>query len=580
MFKTKSSLKILEGKMNKARKKINQSFKHDIKELTVGIETEMYLMVGKDPHKRTLCDNEDVMNNILSELPDQVTRDYYPYQIELRTDPHDNPKDLLEEFKEIIKKSTKVCANYNCSIVPMSWLGGGEMYNGMHIHLRYKQTNYFYNTMMNTYPYILALADLSKNSPLSVPMLSRRMDQSPHMKIPPLTQSGFASCGLGNSRYYDVIINKHRENNRHRKKFINTLEIRMFDVPTDFKYYEFFIKIIFEIYTHLKNKQKNLFGLPNLEAYQHIATKTREESILCRYPLNYFFESIPQRTVLELLCDKFGLDTISDPYPIINNVTSTDQIYNRFGWRSLDTLFPFIKNTKFSIKKAKHMTAKEVLERLGPVSPSAQEYERRDRNPENRMEEADGSTDGREYESIGSEDGGVARLGEPSEVSFTNPVDFDRRRSLELDSRLILGPLSGGNNQIKFKNPRFILIRKDSFVNCFGGPHSVGLTFEKTEVILSHSTPTRVEEFYKIRKVIVTPSIIDSDILLRDLKRNEFRRPYNNIEDGPERTAIRNITAPNAEPDTPLVNEDHFPIPDEVVRRYHGSDTTNMDNSE
>ena len=114
-------------------KALDSSFTKRGKKLTIGLETEMYLTSYKSI--KDLNKNNDVMNNILLDLPKEITRDFYPYQLEIRTNPHLNPKLLMDEFKSLVKTCVKVCAKYGCSIIPISWMGGSEMFNQQVTHL-------------------------------------------------------------------------------------------------------------------------------------------------------------------------------------------------------------------------------------------------------------------------------------------------------------------------------------------------------------------------------------------------------------------------------------------------------------
>lgn len=311
----------IADKLNKEEKKkeshqksnkISDFFSRQEKKLTFGVEAEMYLL--KDGK---LSYNDDIMNNILNNVPDQITKDYYPCQIEIRTDPHDNPKDLNNQFISLLKTTARVCGEYGCEIIPLSWLGGSETFNGVHYHIRYSSNkNPYWKMMMNSYPFILSLTHFFRNSPSRINELSYRMINSQHIGLPIFDPRDFEKYCTGSNRYKDIIINKHRENNRHRKKSVNTLEIRCFDVPYMENYFKSMSELVFSIYSRLKVSS---LVLPpktkNFQEYKKFASDTRNQMLYSRYPKNNFF-GLSHNLVVKKLCKILELEFLDKPYPL------------------------------------------------------------------------------------------------------------------------------------------------------------------------------------------------------------------------------------------------------------------------
>ena len=123
------AIKDYKNNISNFKKTMDKSFTKKGRKMTMGVEVEMYLLYHGKPSCRDLMKDSLTMNNILFNLPQEITRDYYPYQIEIRTNPHDNPEAIIKEFDKFLRESIKVCAEFGCSIVPLSWMGGSEIFN-------------------------------------------------------------------------------------------------------------------------------------------------------------------------------------------------------------------------------------------------------------------------------------------------------------------------------------------------------------------------------------------------------------------------------------------------------------------
>jgi hypothetical protein len=212
---------------------------------TIGMEVEMYVT---DKFGRPL-NSREVMEEMLEVLPKKVTKDHYQYQIEIRTAPHNNPDDLIKDFMTTLKKCVTVFKRNNLYLLPYSWLGGGEMFNGVHFHVTYKEPANFYNMLMNSYPLLLLVAYNVRNSPASFYVPSKRTQSSQHMGLPNMTSED--DFNEDDDRFRDVAINKFKDNSRHRMKSVNTFEIRMFDTPNNLQDMKYLVRSMFEIYNKI-----------------------------------------------------------------------------------------------------------------------------------------------------------------------------------------------------------------------------------------------------------------------------------------------------------------------------------------
>jgi len=310
--------------------------------LTCGIEIEVYLLDEND----SLINDIEVTEELLENLPDTITKDYYPYQLEIRTKPHKNPETLLNELKENIAKCNEECVKRNLKMRFNSWLGNDEMFNGLHFHIRYLGENQFLNTIMNSYPLILSIASFFRCSPGGFNLPSNRLDCSQHCGLPSLDSDVLENPSNSN-RYKDIVINQYKNNNRHRLKSVNTLEIRLFDVPCDWEYLKLLVHLLYNTYSHLK-KTKPLIDNKNkkdINWYFETATITRNEICSCRHTFNYFLNDFNDSIIMKLI-NLFKIKTKID-----------ENLFSFVDESPLDYEFhigyPFIKRNKKQEKESK-----------------------------------------------------------------------------------------------------------------------------------------------------------------------------------------------------------------------------------
>jgi len=251
-------------------------------DLTMGLEVELYLY---DELSGTLNSNEDLIHLILDHLPDTIGRDYYPYQLEIKTNPCSDENSLVKEFKQNLQMACDVAGQFNCSILTGS-VFETAMFNGFHIHLRYKHENDWWKMFINSYPLILSVAAQFRNgfssSEPHIPSL--RTLKSGHIGIPPLEVSNFDPTHL--PRFLDITVNRNNENTRRRLKKVDTMELRLFDTPKFWSEYETIIRTVFRIYQKLDLTNDLSTRAPGLSEKLR---KTREEVCSTKYPFHYVY---------------------------------------------------------------------------------------------------------------------------------------------------------------------------------------------------------------------------------------------------------------------------------------------------
>lgn len=193
--------------------------------LTIGMEVELYIVDSRG----RLLQNYDIVERITESLPEYIWRDYYAYQLEIRTRPYDNPKSLMRNFNGLFKKAEQACYENGFYLVPTAYIEG-YVPCGIHIHVRYKQKQQrAFERAWNAYPFMLQIASFFKNSPGGA-FLGNRMVNSRHIGLAPRSKKLFLS---GMKKYRDWHFNKtrrrHSDHPRHRLKDVDTLECRFYD---------------------------------------------------------------------------------------------------------------------------------------------------------------------------------------------------------------------------------------------------------------------------------------------------------------------------------------------------------------
>jgi hypothetical protein len=274
----------------------------------------------------------EILEKCLEKLPKTVTKDYYPYQLEVRTMPHNNPEDLIKEFEETLKLCREVFKKYKIEIKPASWLGGNENFNGVHFHFRNGARTNFQKTMYNMYPFVLSITDCFKNSVSSSNEVSRRFGNSNHIGFPAL--NNLSRRSFNEDRYRDIIVNGYTENTRHRLKSEPTIEVRTFDVPYNFEYFKNLTKLMYSLFNNINSEEE--IKPAEDEVIKAALLETRQDIAVQRIGHNFLFDK-SNKEVYEELCALFNIEKLVVPAVMRkdNNIKNQTQLMT--NWRKVGT---------------------------------------------------------------------------------------------------------------------------------------------------------------------------------------------------------------------------------------------------
>ena len=349
---------------------LDKYFKGKKRHVTIGVEAEMYLYNAETGSLLENIDEDtDLLNECFAELPDTVTKDFNNYQLEVRTRPHDNPEALIEEFKETLLLCRKVFAKRGVEIKPLSWLGGSETYNGLHIHLKNGVRTLYQTSMFNMYPFVLALTDCFKNSVSSANEISRRFNASNHLGFP--TLHNLSRRLIGEQRYKDLIVNGYTENTRHRLKREPTIEIRTFDIPFNFEYFKNLIKLVYNLFAHI-NSEEQIKPDTDAEIKEKLI-QTREDIRCQRHGYNFLFDT-ENKHIYKYLCKKFKLEELVVPVTMLKSNPIKNRSNLQENWRKLGTKV-WLGEDKLDIKPKKEATPTPPIREAtyAPVEPDEEE---------------------------------------------------------------------------------------------------------------------------------------------------------------------------------------------------------------
>lgn len=281
---------------------------------TFGVELEMMLF---DINEKRLVRDGDFTHAVLSTLPHEISKDYYPFQLEIRTNPHSEVEDILKETRKFYKMAKDAFAKEGVLVIPAPELGDESRTPcGMHVHVHYpgiKDNNLYWNRAMGMYPFILALSDHSKNSERNIYDNSHRMNTSPHIGLPYLNQDEFIGMHGGTSRYKDIAFTPPNTNDEGTKmKKPTTLEIRILDTPSLFSFYEFQLRYIKTIAEHIKddNPMVDIIDDSTSKAF-NILKMSRALVVNQRYGVSKIFHKL-NSTVCREVAERYGFNYHKD----------------------------------------------------------------------------------------------------------------------------------------------------------------------------------------------------------------------------------------------------------------------------
>ena len=290
---------------------LNKWFNSKAEPIQCGVELELILY---DSVNKEELDNNSLVERILDNLPKQIYRDYYPHQLELRTKPSSNPSDIIAETKSLYNEAFKKFAKHKIYIIPVpSIVRDPQAYCGLHMHVSYpkmKSKSGYYNKAMGMYPFVLALADHCKNFEVSQMQVSDRINKSRHISTAILDKDDFFSNPGDNRKYRDIIFSPaiERDNDRHRMKKPNTIEVRMIDTPSLFSFYEYIVHFIFNLASKVRTDNPLVSDIEKnpSETINNI-TMTRTLMTNQRYGVNKIFRML-NSDICEEVSEFFGIE--------------------------------------------------------------------------------------------------------------------------------------------------------------------------------------------------------------------------------------------------------------------------------
>jgi hypothetical protein len=279
-----------------------------------GVEIELLLF---DSRNKEPLQRGDLSEKILSNIQaiagcSNIWKDFYPYQLELRTQPSDNPETIIKETKNLYNICAKEFSKHKIFIIPVPTICAGmPAYCGMHVHVSYPDANKiddYYNKAMGMYPFILALTDHSKNCEQSTYHNSERLDKSRHIGFPYLERSEFVRGNQGDRKYKDIILSNPIDKPESHSRLVKpyTIEIRSLDTPSLFTFYEFMIRYIYGVASRMRVDNPIAKALDsNVAQVSNKLNMTRDLVINQRYGVNKIFNML-NVDVCQSVADYFG----------------------------------------------------------------------------------------------------------------------------------------------------------------------------------------------------------------------------------------------------------------------------------
>lgn len=263
-----------------------------------GVELEFPLF---DSRNKELLQNSDLLERILSNLPEVIYRDHYPYQLEIRTPPFNNPNDIINMVRDLMIKASKEFYKHKIFIIPATAIACDNnskngVFCGMHIHTSYPdiEVEKYFNAAMGMYPFMLSLADHSKNFEISQIQTSERLDKSHHIGLPFIDKQQFLIGNRDNNKYKDIILsNSINGGDRHRLQKPHTVEVRLFDTPSLFSFFDFITRFTMGIASRIRfdNPMMKMISSEHDETIRKLSL-TRELLSAQRYGVNKIFKML------------------------------------------------------------------------------------------------------------------------------------------------------------------------------------------------------------------------------------------------------------------------------------------------
>lgn len=227
----------------------------------VGAEIEMMLYDSKSGE---LLGDMRRCEEILQSLENRyIWHDYYPFQLELRSHPHNNVEDIISELTRQFNAAARAFSEEEIFIIPASTMGLGteNAFCGTHLHFSFDEdsTNrdFYKHDLLNamamigwsSYPFIISIADITKNSEDNNKRHKHcsRILESRHIGIPPFREPVRRGHNDTNG-WKDWIVNADSTDT----KDVSTLEFRIFDTPSYMSHLRFLLDSTYSVISSIR----------------------------------------------------------------------------------------------------------------------------------------------------------------------------------------------------------------------------------------------------------------------------------------------------------------------------------------
>lgn len=293
-------------------------FKSSEDEVIFGTELELIMF---DSRAKRLVRDRGRVDDIFRDMPKQIFRDYYPWQLELKTSPtNDIDKAIDETLKYYREIANELFDRERIIIVPMPRIFNesnnnmeSHAYCGLHIHFSYPEIseNSYWNKAMGMYPFVLSITDHTKNYEVDEVTTSERFLRSRHIGLPYLMKRDFMNIG-GRShqdhKFRDLIYSPSNPGEeRQRMSKPDTIEFRLFDTPSQLSMYRFILETVVNIARKMRvnNPMVEMINNDVHQAQQKLGL-TRRLVEIQRYGINKIFE-MSNSNVNRELCEELGI---------------------------------------------------------------------------------------------------------------------------------------------------------------------------------------------------------------------------------------------------------------------------------
>lgn len=229
--------------------------------IKIGAEIEMMLYDSKSGE---LLRDMRRCESILESLGDRyIWHDYYPFQLELRSHPRSNTEQVITELISQFSNAARAFGAEEIFIIPASTIGLGNenAFCGTHLHFSFDEdiTNEdFYNYDLinalamvgwSSYPFIISIADITKNSEDDSKRHKHcsRILESRHIGIPSFREPVRRGHNDTNG-WKDWIVNAASTDT----KTVPTLEFRIFDTPSYMSHLKFLLNSTYSIMSRIR----------------------------------------------------------------------------------------------------------------------------------------------------------------------------------------------------------------------------------------------------------------------------------------------------------------------------------------